>query len=119
MKKNDVQTTLQERGKTHGSWEDNAKIAQDLKAKFREIKQYENLTFVEKEALDYIAQKISRVISKGGGFVDDWRDIAGYATLTMEWLQTEAAEGATDVKVVRLVNCGKDGWFDENTIEGG
>ena len=111
---NDVNETLKERGSTHGNWADNARIAQKLKRIVRITHGYDNLSLVEKEALDYIIQKISRILTKGGRFVDDWRDIAGYATLAMQWLQSEAAEGATDVKVTKLVNCGKDGWHPEN-----
>lgn len=76
---------LQERSKTHGSFDMNATISQRLKNEFKKAHpHYENLCPVHKEALDMIALKISRILSGQAGFQDHWDDIAGYAHLGSE-----------------------------------
>ena len=76
---------LQERQKTHGSFDVNATVSQRLKDEFKKIHpHYENLCPVHKEALDMIALKISRILSGQAGFKDHWDDIAGYAQLGAE-----------------------------------
>lgn len=72
---------LAERGKTHGRFEDNARVAQDLKVVFRAQEGWGNLSLVHREALDMFAGKVSRILSGQGGFADHWDDIAGYAKL--------------------------------------
>lgn len=74
---------LQIRGKTHGSFPDNAAISQSLKSLFR---QHATIAFdnVKLEALDMIALKLSRILSSDAGYRDHWRDISGYALLAME-----------------------------------
>jgi len=93
-----VENTLKERGAVHGDFSLNAEIAQSLKEVCRPYS--EKLTVEERESLDYILQKIARVLSKGGLYKDDWRDIAGYATLAMNSL--DKYEGATDSKVIKM-----------------
>jgi hypothetical protein len=74
-----TEALLNERGKTHGSFVRNAEVSQRLK----DIFQYYggDLHVVQKEALDMIALKISRILSGQGAYADHWDDIAGYATL--------------------------------------
>lgn len=73
---------LQEREKTHGLFEQNAQISQQLKAIFEAGSH--NRPHVQNEALDMIALKLSRIMSGQGGFKDHWDDIAGYAKLGSE-----------------------------------
>ncbi len=72
---------LQERGTTHGKFEDNARVGQLLRDLFRNQDGWKTLTYVQREALDMLACKISRILSGQGGFADHWDDIAGYAKL--------------------------------------
>lgn len=72
---------LTERGTTHGKFEDNARYGQMLRHQFRQSKGWENATHVQREALDYIAGKLSRILSGQPGHADHFRDIAGYAEL--------------------------------------
>lgn len=74
---------LNERQKTHGSFEANAQISQDLKRMFHQCG-YGNFTVVHREALDMIALKLSRILSGQADFKDHWDDIAGYAKLASE-----------------------------------
>ena len=72
---------LNGRAKTHGRFEDNAAVGQMLRGFFRSREQWANMTVVQREALDMIAGKISRILSGQGGYADHWDDIAGYAKL--------------------------------------
>ncbi|MBP9771434.1 MAG: hypothetical protein KBD16_00705 [Candidatus Pacebacteria bacterium] len=75
----DIKKTLQERGKTHGNFSDNAAISQ----RFKEIiRDYDgNLSDVQKEALDMIVHKIARILCGNPNHKDAWHDLSGYATL--------------------------------------
>jgi hypothetical protein len=42
----------------------------------------------QKQALDTILDKISRIINGDPDYTDNWRDIAGYATLVLNRLET-------------------------------
>ncbi len=72
---------LRERGKTHGSFEDNAYVAQGMKNIIRNSAGFAKLNDVQVEALDFICSKIGRIMSGQPGFQDHWDDIAGYAKL--------------------------------------
>lgn len=72
---------LQERGKTHGDFTQNAIYGQHLRTIFRSSPQWLNLPPVQREALDMMATKISRILSGNGDHPDHWDDLIGYATL--------------------------------------
>lgn len=75
---------LQEREKTHGSFETNARISQELKTIFWGHRDLCKLSPTHHEALDMIALKLSRILSGQANFKDHWDDIAGYAKLGSE-----------------------------------
>lgn len=77
---NTIRSLLNERDKTHGSFAKNAEISQKLKAIFRE----QSMNQAQREALDMIALKLSRILSGKANFKDHWADIAGYAKLGEE-----------------------------------
>ena len=72
---------LDERGKTHGSFETHARIAQSLKNVMRVEPGYAKLNAEQMEAVEMIAHKIGRIIAGNPSFNDHWDDIAGYAKL--------------------------------------
>ena len=76
-----VSDTLQERGKQHGKFADNAKFSQTLRQMMRSSPRWAFMTQEQCEALEMIACKMSRIISGDANHTDHWRDIAGYATL--------------------------------------
>ena len=84
-----IATTLAERHATHGSFDENADHAQWIKKKFRDTHYWFELHTVQREALELIATKISRILSGGYNHPDNWHDIAGYATLVEKWLAGE------------------------------
>lgn len=85
-----VSETLQERGSRYGDFTENAVISQQLKqlimyennGKFREG--YRRCSFVQREALEMIAQKIARILNGDPNYKDNWHDIQGYARLAEE-----------------------------------
>lgn len=75
---------ITERKTTHGDFAENARISQTFKDTARNEKGWGNLNDVQREALDMIFLKISRVLSNNPNFNDHWDDIAGYAKLVSE-----------------------------------
>jgi hypothetical protein len=78
----DIQDTLRERQKTHGSFAENARISQGIKSYLKENGHHR--TLVQREALDLIATKLGRIGSGNANEADHWRDIAGYAMLVVK-----------------------------------
>ncbi len=74
----------EERGKTHGSFATNALISQGIKDFMRSQSGWHQLSFVQKEALDVIALKQSRILSGQSFFLDHWADVGGYAELACQ-----------------------------------
>ena len=72
---------LEERGKTHGDFSLNAHYAQKLRNMWRASDGWASMPEVQREALDNIALKLSRILSGQSTFRDHYQDIAGYATL--------------------------------------
>lgn len=90
-----VQETLNARGERYGDFTDNARISQQLKqlimceddGKLREG--YRRCNFVQREALEMIAQKIARILNGDPNYKDNWHDIQGYARLAEERCKEE------------------------------
>ena len=95
-----LQQTLNERAATHGFFAVNSRIAQQLKELLRNQDSYEKLTYAQRETLDMIMHKISRILSGDPKFIDSWRDITGYAQLVVDDLQSDPA--ATDVRTEKF-----------------
>jgi hypothetical protein len=72
---------LDERRKTHGSFHSNAAYGQHLREFFRASYGWELATDRQREALEYIAGKLARILSGQPGYADHWVDISGYAEL--------------------------------------
>lgn len=68
---------------THGDFRTNARLSQKLKAVFRTYEGWEHLDDVEKEVLDMISLKISRILSGKSLERQHWEDIEGYAHLAL------------------------------------
>lgn len=88
-KQQTVTTILNERGVIYGSFRDNARLAQALKRAMAEQAQDLGKTFADDqwEALEMISTKISRIVTGDPESVDQWDDIAGYATLVADRLR--------------------------------
>jgi len=75
---------LEEREQTHGNFEDNAIISQALKRSFREVPGWKRLSDIERESMDMIALKFSRILSGRSMSKQHWEDVVGYAKLVEE-----------------------------------
>ena len=75
---------LEERKKTHGDFKVNAAVCQDLK---KILHRNVLIGYIEKEALDNIAQKLARIVAGNPQEPDHWRDICGYSQLVLNFLE--------------------------------
>jgi hypothetical protein len=73
--------TLAERGSRYGDSRKQAKISVALKTVLRMFPGWRRLTPHMQWALDFIADKIARILNGDPTYPDNWHDIAGYATL--------------------------------------
>ena len=74
-----IEAITAERGEQYGDFADQAHIAQDLKDYMRLMPGWQNLLPHQRESLDMIQHKISRILNGDPNVVDSWADIAGYA----------------------------------------
>lgn len=89
MSKMEIEKTLQERGRVYGDFLTQGKITQSLKSLMRSYRGWEDLHCDQREALDMIASKISRILNGDPNYVDSWHDISGYATLIEKRISNE------------------------------
>lgn len=89
---------LKERQKTHGEYANVARIAQSLKAILQDGPSYDGLTLMQRESLDLICTKLSRIVC-GAPEKDHWVDLSGYADLIVfnEFNQKKSASGKTNI----------------------
>ncbi len=83
----DVKKILEERGKQYGSFAENAGMSQSIKVKMQVHERYHEINLTQREALDMIALKLSRIVTGDPNYIDNWDDIAGYATLVADELR--------------------------------
>lgn len=79
-----VQALTAERSTTHGDFRTNARLSQKMKTIFRLYDGWDALDDVEKEVLDMISLKISRILSGKSLERQHWEDIEGYAHLALK-----------------------------------
>jgi len=77
----DPKTLTDERHKTHGHWPTQAQCVQDLKGIVSEREGWNRLASGQKEAIEMVLMKVSRIVNGDPNVVDHWDDIAGYAHL--------------------------------------
>lgn len=76
-----VDDIIKERQKTHGNYKDQAATAQAFKIIMRSTPNWQKLKPEQKESLELIATKISRMCHGDPTHEDNAVDIAGYAKL--------------------------------------
>jgi hypothetical protein len=76
-----IENTLAERGSRYGKFTTQGQISQGLKDYMRACNGWSNLTPAQKEALDMVQHKISRILNGDPNYADSWHDIVGYAKL--------------------------------------
>lgn len=84
-----TEALITERGNRYGKFKDGAEIMRDLKHVMHEVDGWNNLSPSQKEALDMIQHKIGRILNGDPNYDDNWKDVAGYATLIVNELNGE------------------------------
>jgi hypothetical protein len=84
-----VEDTLSQRGSRYGEFTGHASLAQALKQVMWAEPKYHLLQDDQKEALEMIQHKVSRILNGDPNYADNWHDIAGYATLIDKRLTAE------------------------------
>ncbi|WP_288076969.1 hypothetical protein [Pseudomonas sp.] len=100
--KQTIDEVLSERGARYGSFAGQAEISQHLKRlvrRYLERRDKHPPDFIL-EALEMICHKMARGINGEISYIENFRDIAGYATLVAETLAE--VNGATDVRVTAV-----------------
>ena len=75
---------IAERHETHGSFPDNARVAQGLRDLFRQSPHWADMDPVCRESMDNIATKFSRILSGQSAFRGHWEDCQGYSQLVVD-----------------------------------
>lgn len=83
----DVAATLKERGSRYGNYLEQTRISKNLQHVVQTCDSWGRLNTDQQDALEMIAVKISRILNGDPDYVDNWRDIAGYATLVANRLE--------------------------------
>lgn len=84
-----INQVLNQREKTHGSFEIHAAVTQELKAVISRnmLDQGRRFDADMQEALDMVCHKIGRIVAGDPRHHDHWFDIAGYVTLVADRLE--------------------------------
>ncbi len=84
----ELKSILKERGSRYGDYANHAAIALSIVDAMAVNDSWDNLSSVQTQALRVIADKIARILNGDPDYVDSWTDIAGYATLVVNWLES-------------------------------
>lgn len=83
----DINETLKARGAVYGDFLEQSKIALEIKNAMRRRHGWLNLDADQREAMEFFAVKMARIINGDPHYVDNWRDIGGYAELVAKRLE--------------------------------
>ena len=84
-----IETVLAERTNTHGDYKEQAAFAQQFKRMMRAGRNWERLDFYQAQSMEAFCDKASRILAGNYNEIDHWRDVAGYATLVVQELETQ------------------------------
>lgn len=87
----DLAATLADRGSKYGPFLDNALVSQGLKDVMKSVPGWAKLSADQQEALELIAMKISRIVTGNPNYIDNWVDVAGYATIVAKAVVNKTA----------------------------
>lgn len=82
-----INEILTQRANTHGNFTDVSITAQHIKKDLMSGKNYNTLSPIQRECIDMVASKLSRIVNGNPDEKDHWVDIAGYATLVANTLE--------------------------------
>lgn len=81
-----AQAIIEDREASHGDYTKQSRMSQALREAFRTAPSWNKLTPPQRESLDMIAVKLSRILYGDPNVADHWTDLAGYATLVSNLL---------------------------------
>lgn len=81
-----INQTLKERGSTHGEYAERSRVSQNIKKAMLDSLNWELLSDSQKESLDMVAHKISRILTGDANHHEHWHDIIGYTKLVADKL---------------------------------
>lgn len=81
-----IQDTLNERGKRYGPFVNNGLYAQKLKDICKDTPGWQLMAPYQREALEMVLHKVARILNGDPHYDDSWRDIAGYSQLVVDEL---------------------------------
>jgi hypothetical protein len=83
-----IDQTLAERGTRYGSFDEHARITQNLKRAMTDSPNWSKLSDDKKEALEMVAHKVGRILNGDPEYHDSWHDMIGYTKLVADKLTT-------------------------------
>lgn len=86
-----IERTLEEREGRYGKFSDHARISQSIKNSLND-NGCSLLSDCQREALEMVAHKMARILSGDPDYIDNWHDIAGYATLVENELKANSVK---------------------------
>ncbi len=106
-------TIINERSKTHGDFKDNARITQGIKD-YVLYYRTPNLGNTQRESIDMIAHKMSRIVSGEWRFKDHWIDVGGYAELAVSREEARYSYDVFSILAQKIKNQVASGhnWFE-------
>jgi hypothetical protein len=78
---------LEARASRYGKYCDNAGLSQRLQAVIFESRSRDETPHIITEAIQMICAKLARAMNGDPTYIDNWADIAGYATLVVAELE--------------------------------
>jgi len=79
---------LDERAKNYGKFSGIGQLTQTFKSILRDAPSWEGMQPDQKESLEMIVHKLARILNGNPDYADSWVDIAGYARLVSERLES-------------------------------
>ena len=77
---------LEERGARYGNYLKQTQISSAIKNVIIDVVQFWDMESDQRDCLEMIAVKISRILNGDPNYADNWDDIAGYAKLVADRL---------------------------------
>lgn len=84
-----IDEILQERENEYGDYAVGAHLGRSLMRTCENTPSWQRMTSSEQYAVIMICAKLARVLNGNPHHMDSWRDIAGYATLTVDYIKKE------------------------------
>ena len=82
-----IEATLEQRGSRYGSFDEHARITQNIKGAMADSPNWQSLSPAMKEALEMLAHKAGRILNGDPNYHDSWHDIIGYTKLVADTLE--------------------------------